>query len=348
LQAQQHREAGEQMSTNTSQSGAAYAFCVPHLPFMTMQARELNAGFWAAYEARARDLCRFNPEVVFVFGSDHYEGQVLRSMPAFMVGQAAEAVADRGGFPGPLNVPGDIALACAEYLVNAEFDVAISYAMQVDHGFSNVLHQVFGSIDAYPVVPIFVNALIHPRPTFRRCRRFGEAVGRFAATLGRRVAFVGSGGLSHETGEVFPQIEEVRDEATRDFLIHGGLKGTISREQWRINLDAGLEIVNGLLMQRTPGVGNIKPEWDEKFLKMLTSQELTSFDAWEDDEVYRSAGNGAGEVREWIAALAAAKAAGAGNVVVDHYEVGTCIGVAAAVVHAPARSTGGTRDARNE
>jgi 2,3-dihydroxyphenylpropionate 1,2-dioxygenase len=332
----------------TSGTPAAYAFCVPHLPFMTMQARELNADFWAAYEARADDLRRFDPEVVFVFGSDHYEGQVLRSMPAFMIGQVAEAVADRGGFPGALDVPGDIALACAEYLVNAEFDVATSYAMQVDHGFSNVLHQVFGAIDARPVVPIFINALVHPRPTFRRCRRFGEAVGRFAATLGKRVAFLGSGGLSHETGEVFPQIHEARDRATREFLIHGGLKGELTREQWRRNLDAGLDVVNGLLMQRTPGVGNVKPEWDERFLRTLTSQDLTAFDAWQDDEVLRSAGNGAGEVREWIAALAAAQATGAGSIVVDHYEAGTCIGVAAAVVHAaPQQSVSGTRDARS-
>jgi hypothetical protein len=46
---------------------------------------------------------------------------------------------------GPL---GAIALACAEYLVDAEFDVATSYAMQVDHGFSNVVYQLFGAIDA--------------------------------------------------------------------------------------------------------------------------------------------------------------------------------------------------------
>ena len=151
---------------------------------------------------------------------------------------------------------------------------------------------------------------------------------------GKRVVFLGSGGLSHETGDVFPQIDEARDEATRDFLIHGGSKGAISREQWRSNLDAGLDVVNGLLMKRTPGIGSVKTDWDARFLGLLASQNLDAFDAWRDDEVYRSAGNGAGEVREWIAALAAAKAAGAGNVVVDHYEAGTCIGVAAAVVHA--------------
>lgn len=320
-------------------SGRAYAVCVPHLPFISMQARELNAPFWQAYDARARDLRRFDPEVVFVFGSDHYEGQLLKSMPAFMVGLAAEAVDDRGGFPGRLDVPGDVARACAEHLIEAEFDIATSYAMQVDHGFSAVLQQVFGGIDARPVVPLFVNALIHPRPTFRRCRRFGEAVGRFAATLGKRVAFLGSGGLSHETGDVFPQIDEVRDPATREFLIHGGRNGEISRDEWRRNLDAGLDEVNVLLMQRTPGVGNVQRDWDEAFLEALESQDLTAFDAWRDEEVFRSAGNGAGEVREWIAALAAARAAGADDIVVDYYEAGTCIGVAAVVVHAASRAS---------
>ena len=93
-------------------------------------------------------------------------------------------------------------------------------------------------------------------------------------------------------------------------------------------------VVNELLIQRTPGVGNVKPEWDQAFLRMLELQDLSAFDAWKDDEVLRTAGNGAGEVREWIAALAAAQAAGAARIVVDHYEAGTCIGVAAAVVHA--------------
>lgn len=322
------------MSPQPSQRSSAYAVCVPHLPFIVMQKRELNAPFWAAYEARAADLRRFDPEVVFVFGSDHYEGQHLNSMPAFMIGQAAEAVADRGGFPGRLDVPGDIAIACADYLMRAEFDVATSYAMEVDHGFSNVLHNTLGAIDAWPVVPIFINALSHPRPSFRRCRRLGEAVGLFAARLGKRVAFLGSGGLSHETGEVFPQVDETPDVATRDYLIHGGAKGELTREQWRSNLDAGLKEVNVLLMQHTPGVGNVKPEWDRKFLDTLARQDIAAFDAWEDEEVFRAAGNGAGEVREWIAALAAAQAAGAGKIIVDHYEAGTCIGVAAVVVHA--------------
>lgn len=315
---------------------AAYAVCFPHLPFMTIQDRALNAPFWAAVERQAAALRAFDPELVFVFGSDHYEGQHMANMPTFAIGHVAEAIDDRGGFPGTLRVPADVARACAAFLVNEEFDIANSHAMRVDHGFSAALHHLLGGVATRPVVPVFVNALCEPRPTFRRCRRLGDAVGRFAATLGRRVAFIGSGGLSHETGDIFPQVAEVQDPALRDYLVHGGAQGVITRETWRTNLNAGLTIVNEQLQARVPGVGQIRPEWDAAFLQLLQQGNLQVFDAWEDAEVLRTGGNGAGEVREWIAALAAAAAAGAPRIQLDHYEAGTCIGVAAAVVHAQA------------
>ena len=115
----------------------------------------------------------------------------------------------------------------------------------------------------------------------------------------------------------------------------------LTRDQWRQNLNAGLVIVNELLVQKTPGVGEIRPAWDEKFLHTLTtSHDLRAFDAWEDKQILKEGGNGAGEIREWIGALAAAYAAGASTVVIDHYEAGTRIGVAAVVAHASStRST---------
>jgi len=300
-------------------STRAYAVCLPHLPFMTIQDKALNAPFWRAVEARAATLRAFDPELVFVFGSDHYEGQHMSSMPTFAIGHAADAIDDQGGFPGTLQVPEDIARACAEFLVREEFDVSSAYAMRVDHGFSAAIHHLLGAIDSRPVVPVFVNALCHPRPSFRRCRNLGDAVGRFAATLGKRVAFIGSGGLSHETGEIFPQVFEAKDPALRDYLIHGGARGAITPELWRSNLNAGLAEVNKLLIARTPGVGDVRKEWDEYFLQQLLAGDLRVFDDWDDMKVLRDGGNGAGEVREWITALAAAAAAGAGHIALDHY-----------------------------
>jgi 2,3-dihydroxyphenylpropionate 1,2-dioxygenase len=68
---------------------------------------------------------------------------------------------------------------------------------------------------------------------------------------------------------------------------------------------------------------------------------MQAFDTWEDAQILSDAGIGGGEIREWIAALAAAHAAGTSPPQVDYYEAGTCIGVAAVVVHAaPAGSAG--------
>jgi 2,3-dihydroxyphenylpropionate 1,2-dioxygenase len=251
-----------------------------------------------------------------------------------VIGQRAEAIADDGGYPGKLDVPLDISLALAEYLIDRQFDIATSYAMEVDHGFSNVLHNFLGAIDARPVIPIFVNSLCHPRPTLKRCRKLGEAIGEFAAGLGKRVAFLGSGGLSHETGEIFPQYAEAKSDRVRDYIVHGGAKGELTRERWTSELHEGLQVVNGLLLDRVPGVGAVRPEWDDHFIQTLTGGDLSAFDSWSDADILANGGNSAGEVRQWIAAAAAAQAAGAGKILVDFYEHGHAMGVASVVVHA--------------
>lgn len=312
---------------------SVYMACVPHVPFIVLQDREANRPFWEAYEQQAERLRAFDPDVVFVFGADHYSAQHLRLMPPFAVGTKAEAIDDDGGFPGPLDVPMPTALACAEYLIEHEFDVAISYAMEVDHGFSNVIHHFLGAIDAWPVVPIFINSLCCPRPTFRRCRKLGDAVGSFAASLGQRVAFLGSGGLSHDTADIFPQFDTAPSDAVRDYIVHGGSKGELTRERWLGELTGGLQVVNQMLLDRVPGVGSVSESWDRRFLDTFVG-DLRAFDDWSEADVTREGGNSAGEVRQWIAAAAAAQAAGAGPIVIDHCRHDLPMGVAAAVVHA--------------
>lgn len=312
----------------------AFLGCVPHAPFMMLQDRNLNRPFWDAYGEQVRAFREFDPELVFVFGADHYSGQHMRLMPAFAIAQAAQAIDDDGGCPGRLDVPFDLSLACATYLIESGIDVATSFSMDVDHGFSAVIGHFLGSIDARPVVPVFVNSLAAPRPTFKRCRMLGEAIGTFAARLGKRVAFLGSGGLSHETADVFPQWLDAPDQRTRDYILHGGSKGDLTRETWLSEMHEGLQVVNGLLLDKVPGVGEIREDWDDAFLRLFTAGDLTVFDEWKDADVLREGGNGAGEVRQWIAAAAAARKAGAGPISIDFYSHGLPMGVASVVAHA--------------
>lgn len=321
-------------------SNEVYVACVPHVPLIKIQDREALGSFWRAYEQRVTEFRAFDPDLVFVFGADHYDALHLKLMPSVLIGMAGEAMDDTGGYPGALNVDRDVALACAEYLIAQDFDIATSHAMTVDHGFSNVLHNFLGAIDALPIVPIHINALCHPRPTLRRVRQLGEAIGRFASGLGKRVAFLGSGGLSHETAMIFPQYDTAPNEEIRDFIVHGGAKGAITMEAWLADVHGGMMAIAAPVAAGTHAADKINPEWDRRFLDAIVSDDLTGLDAWNDADFVEAAGSGAGEIRQWVAAVAAARAAGAERPNIDFYAYDTAIGVGAGMIHASSRAAG--------
>ncbi|HEV2637342.1 MAG TPA: hypothetical protein VGX23_19475 [Actinocrinis sp.] len=316
-----------------SATGSSYLACVVHVPLLKLQGRSENTDLWKAYDARVAEFEAFDPDLVFVFGGDHYDNIFLNLAPQFMIGHRARAIDDCGGYPGPLDVPTEVTKACADYLVEAGFDLATSYDMNVDHGFSNVLGNFLGRLDAKPVIPIHVNALAKPRPTLRRCRELGEAVGTFAAGLGKKAAFLGSGGMSHQTDSIFPQFDTAPDDTVRDYIVSGGSRGTVTREAFITRIKEEMDVLSGQLVSGELIVPWINAEWDRRFLDAFATGDLSVFDTWTDQEISAAAGDGAGEVRQWVAAAAAAQAAGAGERIVDYYSPDTTLAVGAAVAH---------------
>ena len=104
----------------------------------------------------------FDPELVFLFAPDHYNGFFLDAMPQLCIGTAAESVGDYSTSAGPLAVPREIAEACAAHVVARDIDLAVSYRMQVDHGFAQPLEELTGSLARYPVIPLFINSVAPP------------------------------------------------------------------------------------------------------------------------------------------------------------------------------------------
>jgi len=313
--------------------GQVYVACVPHVPSLAMIARNENAEFWDAYDARVAELRAFDPELIIAFGADHYSNIHLNLAPAFLIGHAAKAINDCGGTPGRLNVPMDLSEALASALIEQEFDVAVSYDMSVDHGFSNALGNFTGGrLDRFPVIPLHINALNTPRPTMRRCRLLGEAVGRWAATLGKRVAFIGSGGLSHETASVFPQYHGAPDEKFRDYIVRGGDEAR--KQEWQDGITAMMVNFTTRMANEPRGPTSVRPDWDQAFLDVVASGDLARLDSWTEQAIVERGGSGASEARLWLAALAAGRAAGAKTTGVDYYSGATSLGVGAGVVHA--------------
>jgi 2,3-dihydroxyphenylpropionate 1,2-dioxygenase len=254
----------------------------------------------------------FDPEVVFQFSPDHYNGFFYDLMPPFCLGVQAAAIGDWQTHSGPLRVPEAIALGTHAAATAAGIDLAISYRMVIDHGFTQFWQITVGAADRYPIVPLFINCAAPPLPPFARVRRLGEAIGRYAVSLNKRVLFVGSGGLSHDPP--LPQIATA-DAQRREFLIAGRNPGAEARaaRQERI-LAAGRASAKG-----EGPCQPLNPDWDQRMLDLLARQDLDAFDRFTDDEVKRLGGSGGAEIRAWQAAFAALSSAGRYEAKVELY-----------------------------
>src|SRR6516164_10839219 len=75
-------------------------------------------------------VAEFAPDLVVVFGPDHYNGFLYDLMPSFCIGAAATSVGDYGLPAGPLAVDRDAAHTIARHVLRRGVDVAVSEAMQ--------------------------------------------------------------------------------------------------------------------------------------------------------------------------------------------------------------------------
>lgn len=254
-----------------------------------------------------REVKAFAPEQIYLFAPDHYNGFFLDAMPQFCLGVAADAVGDYGTAAGPLGVPHSLAETCAAAVVDAGIDLAISYRMQVDHGFAQPLQELTGELARYPVIPIFINAVAPPLASFARARLLGEAVGRFARAQGKRALFIGSGGLSHNPP--VPQIATATDPLVIERLIAGRNPTPEARAARQARTVAAAVAFAG----GSTELHALNAEWDQRLMRDLVARDWPTLDAYRNDDITRAAGASAHEVKTWVAATAAMDAASAGD-----------------------------------
>jgi len=265
--------------------------------------RDAQQAFYAGLAAQARALEGFAPDLVVVFGPDHFNGFFYDLMPAFCIGAAAEGTRDWHLAPGPLRVPQERALALVRHLHGRDIDVALSWAMTVDHGITLPLFKLTGALERYEVIPVFVNCAADPRPSLRRARLMGAAIGEFLAATKLKVAVIGSGGLSHDPPT--PRLATASPEAVQRLIHrHAPSQQDLDGREARV-LRAARDLV--------AGGGPCKPpseRWDRAFLDFLIAGRDEEIDRMTDADLDRDAGFGGHEVRTWVAATAAARALG--------------------------------------
>ncbi len=312
--------------------------CASHSPLLYCYARE-PAGWddlQQEFAARAQAIAEFEPELVIAFGSDHFNGFFLKTMPAFCVGLSAQATGDIGGFAGALDVPGETAADCVEFLRKHDIDPAVSYDMRVDHAFSQTLHIMLGGLAAYPVIPVFINCITTPFVPFRRTRLLGEAVGRFALALDKRVLLLASGGMSHHPVRYYPE-HGAGDEPVEAWKLSGGADPrSLTPAEWLERLEVmhheGAQMI--ARGERTAAHMRLNAESDQRFLQLFTGGKLAEYDGWDQYKLVERGGIGSMELHSWIAAAAAHLSAGGKLPVQDFYRVMPELGIAAGIVHA--------------
>jgi 2,3-dihydroxyphenylpropionate 1,2-dioxygenase len=245
--------------------------------------------------AEARRLIeRARPDAIVIIGSNHFRGFFLDLMPAFTVGVGEVNGAGEAGTPGG-RLPVDTGLArhLVDGLVGAGFDPAFSLRLTVDHGITHSLQYLVPGLDV-PIVPVVINMFAPPLPPLRRCQELGAAIGAALRSdgSGKRVVVIASGGLSHRLP--WPKWYDALSDDDR-FLVQAWLNGRDSWSEYEVRR-------RQIIRAAEP---DINPGFDERFLDLLERGDLDPVVGMSDAELTEQAGNGAQELRSWIAMAAA-------------------------------------------
>jgi 2,3-dihydroxyphenylpropionate 1,2-dioxygenase len=293
---------------------------ISHSPFATMlpppDASAPGGRFLADAARVAAAVARLAPDAVVVIGPDHFHSNFYDVMPPFVLGvEEAEGFGDFGSRSGPLPVASGLAWAIRDGLAGAGFDVALSYALTVDHGVVQSYDVLCGAgagagagagpgagagaCLGIPLVPLVVNTAAPPLPSMERCAALGRALGAAirGADFGGRVLLIASGGLSHWLPSNDPRDASVAAER-RASVIHG-------RKDVRAVAAAREPAVRA--MGGNPNT-HVNTEWDSWFLKQLAEGDLAPVAALGDAGLEENAGRGGHEIRTWLVGLAAAAA----------------------------------------
>jgi 2,3-dihydroxyphenylpropionate 1,2-dioxygenase len=257
---------------------------VDHLP----RAHQFRDGLTAARQS----LIDAAVDVVIVIGPNHFRGFWLDLMPTFTVGVDEVIGAGEHGTPsGQLATCPPLARHLVEQLSTNDFDPAFSLRLTIDHGITHAVQYLVP--DGTPIVPVIINSFAPPLPTLARCAALGEAIAAAVSNDGanRRVAVVGSGGLSHTLPFPDWRTPESDDD---DYLVQSWLDG---RNDW-----ASFEDRRRGIVLAAPSV--INEAFDQEVLANLAVGDGRSLLRYQNDLV-QTAGNGANELRNWIACAAA-------------------------------------------
>lgn len=291
--------------------------CTSHTPLMDFSAPPIDVEQRArqALAELAQEVKSYSPDLIVLFGPDHFNGFFYDLMPAACIGIRAVAAGDWEMGPGHISVPEQEALNLIESVFSQGVSTAYSYRMTADHGITQPLLLLTGALSTYPVIPIFMNAAAVPLMPMQYAVQLGQAVGTYLKSLlaDKKVLILGSGGLSHDPPT--PQIDAVSPEM-KEFLIAGRNPSMASRaiRQEKVK-SVGIQMSSG-----TSRALPLNPKWDMGVLTSLAQSDFERFFNMSDQEINLLGGKGGHEIRCWVAACAAMDAIAPYQADIRYYE----------------------------
>ena len=187
-------------------------YAVPHTPSFVAEVqvngeRSQTAQFFSKIRSHLLDV---KPDVIVTVNNDHFNTFFFDNWPTFAIGTAERTAGPNDQTPGmpryDLAIEAGAARHILRSLVEDGFDLTSSVDLELDHGALVPLHFMTPAM-TLPIVPIFVNCIVPPLPSARRCHALGRSIASAIRTWDSpaRVAVVTSGSLSLEIGG--PRVE---------------------------------------------------------------------------------------------------------------------------------------------
>ena len=245
---------------------------------------------------QARDrIAAHRPDVALVVGSNHFRGFWLDLIPSFTLGVGECTASGESGTPsGPQPVDVPLARHIAGTLIESgRFDLAYSARLQIDHGQSHAIQYLLAGLDL-PIIPLVVNVFAPPLPATGRCDELGRAIREAVLAFPgpRRVAVIGSGGLSHRLP--WPDWRDPHGD-DEEFIARAWLEG---REHWQ-DYDARRRRI---IRAAAPAISS---DFDGAFLSLLEAGQAHKLTRYSTRQLEHEAGNGGQEIRTWLVMAAA-------------------------------------------
>lgn len=183
------------------------AYAVPHTPSFVADVMRDGPSHEAArlFSTVKRHFDSAGIEVIVAIQNDHFNTFFLNNWPTFAIGTAQKASGPSDQTPDMPEYEVVIETALAQAMlasfVEADFDFSSSQYLTLDHSVLVPLHFMNSSMNC-SIVPIYVNCLVPPLPSARRCYAMGQALRESIQSWpsDKKIALLASGSLSLEVG----------------------------------------------------------------------------------------------------------------------------------------------------